>query len=346
MTMNSFRLHRPATLDEALATLPAGRGVVEHTRPRVLAGGQDLLTEMKDRLIEPSALVDLNALRGKVEGFDEVRPWVRDGREAGLVIGALVTLDELERDERLSGAYALLREAAAAVGSVQIRSVGTVGGNLCQRPRCWYYRSPHAPCIKKGGTECYSFTGRSKYNAILGGGPSYIVHPSDLAPALVALDAEAVIRGARGERTVMMERFFTLPTEGSILRENVLAPQEILTHVRVPEPPRGARGTYLKFRERESFDFALSSVAAVLAIADAKVAHARLVLGGVAPIPWRCEASERRLTGGAADEASWTAAAQAAVAGAVPLAENGYKIPLTRNLVKRALRRLAAGGSR
>ncbi|MEM7516232.1 MAG: FAD binding domain-containing protein, partial [Planctomycetota bacterium] len=232
--MNTFRLHRPANLKDAVELLPSGRGTDEHKRARVLAGGQDLLGEMKERLVEPESLIDLAALAQEQPELTAIRE-----ADGGLHLGALVTLRELERSDSLGGAFRVVGEAAASVGSPQIRSAGTLGGNLCQRPRCWYYRSEHAPCLKKGGAECFSYTGKNKYNAILGGGPSYIVHPSDLAPALVALGAEVDILGQRGQRSMELERFFTLPTEGSVLRENVLATDEVVTGVRLPAPSAG-----------------------------------------------------------------------------------------------------------
>jgi xanthine dehydrogenase YagS FAD-binding subunit len=225
---------------------------------------------------------------------------------------------------------------------VQIRSVGTVGGNLCQRPRCWYYRHEHAVCIKKGGSECFAYGGQNKYNAILGGGPSYIVHPSDLAPALVALGASVDIAGTRGTRSVELERFFTLPSEGSVLRENVLAGDEVVTAVRVPAPVgTGWRSTYLKFRERGSYDFALASVALALRMEGGTIAAARLVLGGVAPIPWRCEGAEKLLAGRKIDAETCAKAGAEALRGAEPLEYNAYKVPLAQGLVTKALQALA-----
>ena len=181
----------------------------------------------------------------------------------------------------------------------------------------------------------------NKYNAILGGGPSYIVHPSDLAPALVALGAALTIRGEKGERRVPIEEFYTLPAAGDVERENVLRSDEILTHVHVPAPETGMTSTYLKFRERGSFDFALSSVALCLWRDGARVKRARIALGGVAPVPWRAAEAERALEGHTFDAAAFEAAAAASVAGAEPLDHNGYKIPLTKGLVVRALQSLA-----
>ena len=282
--MRSFRILTPRDVATAVDQLPATRGPATREDARVLAGGQDILTELKHDLIAPEALVDLSSIAG-LEGHERTP-------DGGLRIGAMTRLVDLERDASLAGAFAVLREAAASVASPQIRTQATVGGNLCQRPRCAYYRHSHAPCIKKGGSECFAATGHNKYNAIFGGGPSYIVHPSDLAPALVALNAEAVVVGPRGERRMPLENFFTLPSEGSILRENVLGKNEVLSELIVPKPADGTVSTYLKFRERESYDFALVAVACTLRIDGSKLASASLVLGGVAPIPWRATRAE------------------------------------------------------
>jgi len=332
--MKAFDLVTPATIEQALELLPKGRDPKERERVKLLAGGQDLLGELKDHLVEPDELVNLKRLRG-LDG-------VELAEDGAFAIGALVTIAALEEDEALARAHPMLREAAHSIGSPQIRVLGTVGGNLCQRPRCWYYRHEQAVCLKKGGSECFSYGGMSKYNAILGGGPSYIVHPSDLAPALVALGAEATLRGRAGERKVRLEEFFTLPSEGSVLRENVLAADEILTSVRVPPLPGGGwRSTYLKFKERGSYDFALASVALALRLEAGTVREARLCLGGVAPIPWRCESTEKLLAGRKIDTETCAAAGREALAGAEPLKHNGYKVPLAQGLLTKALFKLA-----
>ena len=324
--MKAFELWSPRTLDQALAVLAREGGAA-----RPLAGGQDLLTEMKAHLAEPDALVDL---RG-VGGLDAI--------EAGadrLSLGAMATLARIARDADVRAGWPALAEAAESVGSPQIRNRATLGGNLCQRPRCWYYRNEHAPCLKKGGSECFAEGGLNKYNAILGGGPSFIVHPSDLAPALVCLDAVVRIGAPAGEREMPLQDFFTLPSEGDVRRENRLERGELVLGVRVPRPPLGARSTYLKFQERESFDFALASVALALWVADGRIAHARLCLGGVAPVPWRCESTERLLVGRAPEAETWKLAAEEALKGAQPLEQNGYKVPLARGLIRKALARL------
>lgn len=337
--MKAFRLANPTSLEQALELLAAGNQRGSRGRAQLLAGGQDLLTEMKEHLAEPELLVNLKG----IAGLDQIET----DAGGGLTIGALATIATLEEHADVRERFAVLHEAAHSIASPQIRSFGTVGGNLCQRPRCWYYRNEHAKCIKKGGSECFSHDGLNKYNAILGGGPSYIVHPSDLAPALVVLEAEVRVRGPAGERTIPIERFFTLPSEGSVLKENVLADDEILLSVRVPAPAdstRIPRSTYLKFKERGSFDFALVSVAAVIGVEAGKVTRARLALGGVAPIPWRSPDAEKALVGKAMDASAWKAAGEAAMLEADPLKHNAYKVPLAKGLIHRALQSLARAG--
>lgn len=331
--MKPFTLLHPTSVDDALRVLPAEHDPDGDPKTKVLAGGQDLLTELKEHLVEADTVVDLK----RIPGLDALER-LPDG---GLAIGALVTLAELE--EALAGdeRFTVLREAAGSIGSPQIRSQGTVGGNLCQRPRCWYYRIEDAKCLKKGGDECFSYGGMSKYNAILGGGPSYIVHPSDLAPALVALEAEVRLASPRGERALPLEQFFTLPSEGDVLRENVLEADEIVVQVRVPAPAAGTRSTYLKFRERSSYDFALASAAVCVELEGGAIRSARLVLGGVAPVPWRCASTEELLAGKRMEDATWKAAAEDALADAEPLDHNGYKVPLAKGVIRRAFERLA-----
>ena len=334
--MKAFEWVSPASVEEAVSLLksaPGAKDMDEAARP--LAGGQDLLTTMKDYLTRPVRVVNLKSIRGldKVEG---------DGKK-GLRIGALVTLAQLEEHAVVRRDFPGLAEAAHSVATQQIRNLGTVGGNLCQRPRCWYYRLEEAGCIKKGGSECFAATGENKYNAILGGGPSYIVHPSDLAPMLVALGASVNVLGADGRRTIPLDKFFTLPNEGSIRRENVLKNDDIITEVVVPASTFAARSTYLKFKERESLDFALSAVAAAVELgADKRVRQARIVLGGVAPVPWRVPKAEEFLKGKALDAEALAGAARLALEGAEPLSKNAYKVPLTQTLVRRALAK--AGG--
>ena len=329
--MKAFEWMSPTSINEAVEMLksaPAGDDVDDVARP--IAGGQDLLTTMKDYITRPSRVVNLKGIRGldRLEG---------DGKK-GLRIGALVTLTQLEEHGLVRASFPGLAEAAHSVATPQIRNLGTVGGNLCQRPRCWYYRLEEVVCLKKGGSECYAAKGENKYNAILGGGPSYIVHPSDLAPMLMALGASVSVLGAEGKRVIPLDKFFTLPAEGNIRRENVLKNDEIITHIEVPGSTFAAHSTYLKFKERESLDFALAAVAAAVDLGPNKaIRQARLVLGGVAPIPWRASKAETFLTGKTLSGDVLAEAAKLALEGAKPLEKNAYKIPLTQTLVRRAL---------
>jgi xanthine dehydrogenase YagS FAD-binding subunit len=329
--MKAFEWVSPTTVADAASLLknaPAVRDPDEAARP--IAGGQDLLTTMKDYATRPVRVVNLKG----IAGLDRIEP---DGK-GGLKIGALVTLAQLEESAPVRRSFPGLAEAAHSVATQQIRNLGTVGGNLCQRPRCWYYRLEEVVCLKKGGSECYAATGENKYNAILGGGPSWIVHPSDLAPVLVALGASVAVTGAASRRVITLDKFFTLPSEGNVRRENVLANDEIITEVRVPASAFARRSTYLKFKERESLDFALASVAAAVELAPNRtVRQARVVLGGVAPVPWRAPKAESYLAGKALSAAVLAEAARLALDGAEPLEKNAYKVPLAQALVRRAL---------
>ncbi len=329
--MRAFELIRPTTLDQALSLLP---NAADRERIRVVSGGQDLYTEMKDHLAEPDQLIDLKRL----PGLDRIEV----DAAGNVTIGALVTIAALAEHAALHAKLTVIAEAADSIASTQIRNVGTLGGNLNQRPRCWYYRHEGAKCLKKGGTVCFSKEGLNKYNAILGGGPSYIVHPSDLAPALVCAGAEVVLVKKGASRTVLLEKYYTLPSEGDPLRETVLAPDEILTHVKIPAPAAGWRSTYIKFKERGSFDFALSAVAAGVLLEGGNIKAARLVLGGVAPIPWRAASAEAKLVGRKPEEAAWKEAGKLALRRAEPLSDNEYKVALTRNLIERAFTRLCS----
>lgn len=331
--MKAFEWTNPTTVNEAVKMLTvASPGDIDEA-PRPIAGGQDLLTTMKDYTSRPTRLVNLKNIRG-------LNKITLNGR--GLTIGALVTLTELEEHAGVRKSFPGLAEAAHSIATPQIRNLGTVGGNLCQRPRCWYFRLEEVICLKKGGSECYAASGENKYNAIIGGGPSYIVHPSDLAPMLLALGATVTVTGAAGKRVIPLDKFFTLPSEGNIRRENVLKNEEIITEIHVAASPLAARSTYLKFKERESLDFALASAAVAVRLTGRMVSDARIVLGGVAPIPWRVPAAEKFLVGKELKPDVLAEAGKIALAEAKPLEKNAYKVPLAQTLVRRALAK--AGG--
>jgi xanthine dehydrogenase YagS FAD-binding subunit len=332
--MKAFEWATPVTIDEAVQLLKSGpaSGDIDEA-PRPIAGGQDLLTTMKDYSTRPSRVVNLKHIRG----LDKIH----SNSKTGLTIGALVTLTQLEEHPAVRASFPGLAEAAHSIATPQIRNLGTVGGNLCQRPRCWYFRLEEVICLKKGGSECYAANGENKYNAILGGGPSYIVHPSDLAPMLVALGASVSVAGVDGKRVIPLDKFFTLPSQ-NIRRENVLRNDEIITQIQVPASPLAGHSTYLKFKERESMDFAMAAVAAAVELGrNQTVTQVRLVLGGVAPIPWRAEEAERFLLGKTLSAEALAEAARLALKDAQPLEKNGYKVPLTQTLVRRALAKAA-----
>ena len=332
--MKAFEWMNATTVAEAVNALKAAGAAADmDDAARPIAGGQDLLTTMKEYITRPGRVVNLKSIRG----LDKIQP---DGK-GGLRIGALVTLNELEEDAGVRKNFPGIAEAAHSVGTPQIRNLGTVGGNLCQRPRCWYFRLEEVVCLKKGGSECYAATGENKYHAIFGGGPSYIVHPSDLAPMLLALGASVNVTGSEGKRTIPLDKFFTLPADANIRRENVLRNDEIITEIIVPPSPLAANSTYLKFKERDSMDFAMSAVAAAVVMGPNKtVTEARIVLGGVAPVPWRVPKAETALVGKTMNKELLAEVAKTALQGAEPLAKNAYKIPLTETLVRRALAKL------
>jgi xanthine dehydrogenase YagS FAD-binding subunit len=294
-------------------------------------GGSDLLQLAKERIVAPDVIVNLKTIKN----LDRVTP-----RAGGVEVGGLLTLDAISNHPTISRDYAVLSEAAGSVATPQIRNVGTLAGNVCQRPWCWYFRNGF-PCLKNGGTTCFSVTGENQFHAIFGGGPSYIVHPSDTAPALVALDATFRVVGPSGERLVPAADFFVLPRENAA-RENVLGPEEVLASIQIPATRPGTRSTYHKVLDREAWTHAVVSAAIVLEMDQATCRSARIVLGGVAPIPWRLRDVEGLLAGQRITPELAAKAAEASIAGARPLQKNAYKIPLTKGVVRRTLLELAA----
>jgi xanthine dehydrogenase YagS FAD-binding subunit len=295
-----------------------------------VGGGSDLLALVKERILTPDVLVNLKTIKG----LDQVR-----AAGNGVNIGGLITLDTLSRNDVVRRQYTVLAEAAETVATPQIRNVGTLAGNVCQRPWCWYFRNGF-PCYKNGGNTCFSFAGENQFHAIFGGGPSYIVHPSDTAVALLALDAKFRLVSPSGERTLSASEFFALPQQNPA-RENVLANDEALAEVTIPAPRAGTRSTYHKIMDREAWTHAVVSAAIVLEMDKQVCRSARVVLGGVAPIPWRLPKVEQMLAGQRIDETLAATAAEAALEGAKPLAKNAYKIPLTKGVVRRTLLDLA-----
>ena len=331
--MRRFTSVNPVSLDDAVSRLDTSVAERLDERAAVVGGGSDLLGMMKDDLATPNVLV---TLRG-VGGLDEVRV---DESGERLRIGGLVTLTALSRHPLLNTSYRVLTEAAGSAATPQIRNVATIAGNLCQRPWCCYFRQGF-PCYKHGGNRCFSRAGENQFNAIFAGGPSYIVHPSDTAPALIALGARFQIVGPNGSRWVPASEFFVLPRT-DISRENVLETNEILSEVALPVAASGMRSTYEKLLDREAWTHAVVSVALALDMDGDIIRQASVVLGGVAPIPWQVFEVEEMLAGQRLTDALAREAGRAAVARAQPLSKNGYKVTLTENLVRRTLRSLAA----
>ena len=311
-----------SSLDDAVAQLEA-----EGSAP--VGGGSDLLGLIKDGLIQPDVLVNLKTLRG----LDTV-----EERSDDVLIGGLVTLDKLSRDPLVVSQYKVVAEAAGSVATPQIRNVATLAGNLCQRPWCWYFRQGF-PCYKHGGDRCFSRVGQNQFNAIFGGGPSYIVHPSDLASAFVAVGARFRIVGSSGDRWVPAREFFVLP-RSDVLRENILGPDEVLAAVTLPRLPGETRSTYAKVLDREAWTHAVVSVALVLEMDADVVKRVTLVLGGVAPVPWEVEAIQSLLVGRRVTPERVIEAGRLAVEGSQPLSRNRYKVKLTEALVRRTLQSL------
>jgi xanthine dehydrogenase YagS FAD-binding subunit len=293
----------------------------------VVGGGSEYLQLMKDRVVNPDYVVNLKTIPGL--------NYIKEER-GGFRIGALATLAEIEEHPAVREKLLILSDAAGEAASPQIRNAGTIAGNICQRPFCWYFRSSNFNCLRKGGQLCYTVTGDGRFHAVLGGGPSYIVHPSDTAPALVALNAQIKIAGPAGEKSMPLEKFFVLPSV-DFKRENILNPAEIVTEIYVPHPKSGSKGFYHKVRERLAWDHAIVAVATVVQSSGGVATDARVVLGGVAPIPWRVPKAEEFLRGKKIDEETAQKAGDMALEGAKPLKDNVYKVGMAKSLVQRAL---------
>jgi xanthine dehydrogenase YagS FAD-binding subunit len=323
--MHRFELARATTTSEARELLAEKGGSV------FKAGGIDLVDHLKEHLVEPPRVVDLK----RIPGLDRIEK----AGDGSLHVGALATLAKVAAHEDVAESWPALARACGEAASPQVRNVATIGGNVLQRPRCWYYRLESYKCVKKGGDTCFAIAGENRYHVIFGGGPAFPPHPSNAAVPLVAYGASFVIEGAQGTRTVAAEDFFVLPDKDPT-RENVLAPGEVLREIRVPST-KGRRSAYVEVRERAAFDWPLVAVAAVVEPGGDGIKSARIVLGAVAPIPWRSRKAEEALVGRPLGAASAEAAAAAAIEGAEPMTDNGYKVDLVKTLVRRVVASLA-----
>ncbi len=322
----SFDYIRPKSVQAAITHLATGSAQAH-------AGGTDLMGCLRERIFPVGKVVSLS-------GLPELRG-VSETADGGLRIGALTALSALSEHPIVIKRFGGLAQAAGEVGSPQLRNQGTLGGNICQKPRCWYYRTDFT-CLRKGGGTCFAVDGENQFHCIFGGGGTcFIVHPSDTAPALVALNATARLAGPRGSRDVPLEKFFVLP-EVDVQRETVLARGEIVTEIRIPPPVSGTRSSYRKVRARRSWDFALAGVAMALRFDRKRVIDGRVVLSGAAPIPWRSKEVEQIVRGKELTVDVIAAAAKAVTSGAEPLEKNGYKLALFQGMIEEELTLMAA----
>ena len=325
--MKQFDLYEPTSITEATGFLGQFGA-----KARVVGGGSDLLggvmkdwvtgkgMPLPDQIIDLTTIPDLKGIKSGADGFR---------------IGATTTLSELIEDPDLSAQVPLLAQAAASVASPLIRNFGTLGGNINQRPRCWFFRGENFACYKKGGDFCYAVTGDNRYHAIIGGELCYIVHPSDTATALLALNAQSTVAGPSGNRTVAFDEYFHGPRE-DVLTENVLKPNEVLTEVFVPTPAAGTKMAWNKLKDRQVYDFAVVSVAAVFSLDGGNWKDGRITLGGVAPVPYRATVVENALKGKDVRSSIKAAAAQIRTV-ARPMSLNSYKIDLAQGLIERTI---------
>ncbi|HUE86061.1 MAG TPA: FAD binding domain-containing protein [Vicinamibacterales bacterium] len=328
--MKPFAYVNAATERDVVAALST-----ERNRCLPIAGGTDLLALMKDFIVSPERLVNVKNLDSSIVAVD-----------GGLRIGAAARLVDVVDHVAVRRRYPALWTAAERLGTPQIRNQGTVGGNIMQRPRCWYYRNEEFNCLKKGGSRCHAVEGENKYHAIFGDGPCHIVHPSSLAVPIIVYGGRFRVVGPAGAREIDSGEFFQLPNV-NLYGETVLQPNEVLTHVVLPHASRVLTGSDLRsatyeVRFRQSSDWPLATASVHLGLDGRAVRSARVVVGAVAPVPWRVPAAERALTGQVITEATAADAAFAAVAGAKALSGNAYKIQIARTAVKRAIL-LAAG---
>jgi xanthine dehydrogenase YagS FAD-binding subunit len=324
--MKPFAYVNPTNEKDAIAALSP-----EYEKSLAIGGGQDLLARMKDYVTQTDRVVNVkNALDATVTS----------GPGGGLRIGAAMKMVDVAEHAQIGRMYPAIAAAAIEVGTPQIRNQGTVGGNLNQRPRCWYFRNEEFVCFKKGGNTCFSPAGENQFHAIFGSGPSFIVHPSSLAVPMVAYGATFRILGPKGERMVPAADYFTMPTLQNVRTENVLAPNELLTHVILPAPGNVRTGHY-EVRYKESHDWPIAFATVLLTMNGNSVGAARVVMGAVAPVPWRAQAAEAALAGKTITEETAAAAADAALRDARPLSQNAYKIQVAKTAVKRAILRAA-----
>ena len=321
----NFDYVSPGSVQDAVKQLSSGEA-------RVLGGGSDLLRCFRDEVFSANKVVSLKKISA-LKGIKAV--------SGGVSIGAMTTITDVAKDSTIKSKYPGLAKAASEVASPQLRNQGTIGGNICQRPWCWYFRGGF-DCLRKGGPTCYAQSGDNRYHAIFNKDAlCFIVHPSDTAPALMALQAKVSIAGPSGTKKVSIDDFFVGPAT-DLTKETILKQGEVVTEIVLPAPAAGLRSSYLKVRERKGWDLALVSVALALQMKDGKVAGGHVALGGVAPVPWHSKEIENAIMGKALDAGTIAQAAEAAVKGAEPLKYNAYKVAMVQGALEEALQAIAA----
>jgi xanthine dehydrogenase YagS FAD-binding subunit len=338
--MNPFQWTEPATLADAFghgAATAAEAALVRNGKtanPALFkAGGVDLLDLMKENIVAPGRLVSLRLLPGMNE--------IKQEPNGGLRIGALVTLAQLDAHPQIRKSYTAFADAAGHSATPQVRNSATIGGNLLQRPRCWYFRDEHFVCLKKGGDTCFAREGEHQYHAVFDNGGCIIVHPSTSATALVAFGARVALTGPKGARELPLEEFLVSSSKDPT-RENQLQPNELITEIILPAVTGNTRSAHIKQGEKESFDWPIADVAVVLEQSGGRCTRASVVMGAAAPIPLRSKAAEGALVGNAINEETARAAAKAAVSNATPLEKNRYKVPVLEAVVRRTILQAAA----
>lgn len=335
--MHKFKWYEAKSVADALSQVnttlseelykPSGNAAV------IKAGGVDLWDLVKEGLVKPSTVVNIR----NIPGLDGLQY----DNENGLRLGANLTLGDIEANEEVKANYYALHQAVAKAATPQLRNMATLGGNLAQRTRCWYFRSPDHPCFRKGGDTCFAKRGENENHAILDNGSCVSIHASSVSTALMAYGASVIIVNSEEEvREVPMEAFFVSPSEDPS-KESVLAQDELITEVRIPAPGKKVKSYYIKQGARESYDWSMADVAVVLEMDGGTCSKASVVLGAAAPVPYRSEAAEEALTGKKVNEAVAKEAALAAMANARPLDQNGYKIPLFESIIQRAILEIA-----
>ena len=327
--MKGFTFKEPSELEQASDFLRDGSGGY------ILAGGTDLVTEMKQGIIEPHLLVSTSQIKEMCN---------IEWNQSGVKIGSMVTLSDIANSESMKIKLKSLVQATGSIATPQIRNIATLGGNLCQRPRCWYYRNSRFDCLKKGGAKCFAVGGSDKYHAILGGHSCYIVHPSDSGTALVALNAKVEIYRKSQRIIIPIVDFFTGP-EIDVTRENILEPGDILISIHIPNESMAGSSVFLKAKERKSMDFAIVSVASMVKIENEIISQVGLAVGGVAPVPWNLNTLESKLVGMKKEDVDIESLCSGIFNDAKVMGQNGYKLHLAQTYLERALNLVLANSN-